>query len=160
MSNNYWEDEEDDTLTPAEQGQSLNDNDLVRQLRKADRAKEKRIKELESELVGFKKVQSERTIKEILEQEGVKPSAAKYILKDIESDITPDAVKNWLRDNGEDFGWQPAAASKISDEDREAIRKQDQITQGAITPDRGEDLEMRIDQATSPEELRRLLFSE
>lgn len=159
MSNNYWEDEDDDTLTTPEQGLSSNDNDLVRQLRKADRAKEKRIKELESELVGFKKVQSERTIKEILEQEGVKPSAAKYILKDIEN-VTPDSIKEWLRDNGEDFGWQPATASKVSDEDRAAISKQDRITQGAITPDRGEDLEMRIDQASSPEELRRILYSE
>ncbi len=158
MSNNYWEDEDDDTTTDANYGQQ-NDNDLVRQLRKADRAKEKRIKELESELVGFKKVQSERTVKEILEKEGVKPSAAKYILKDIDN-VTPEAIKDWLHDNGEDFGWQPVAASKVSEEDRAAISQQDRITQGATTPDRGEDLEMRIDQASSPEELRRILYSE
>ena len=159
MSNNYWEDEDDDTTTDANYGQQ-NDNDLVRQLRKADRAKEKRIKELESELVGFKKVQSERTVREILEKVGVKPSAAKYILKYLESDITPESVKDWLRENGDDFGWQPQAASKVSDEERQALSQQDKITQGAITPDRGEDLEMRIDQATSPDELRRILYSE
>jgi hypothetical protein len=39
------------------------------------------------------------------------------------------------------------------------MRQQDSVTQGAITPDRGQDLEMKIDAATSAEELRAILYS-
>jgi hypothetical protein len=46
-----------------------------------------------------------------------------------------------------------------SEENRAAIRKQDNLTAGAITPDRAEDMEMRIDQAQSAEELQRILYS-
>jgi len=160
MSNNYWDDEEDDFDMEVEQ-QEPTGNDLIKKLRKADRAKEKRIKELEAELGGFKKQTVERTVKEILEQEGVKPSLAKYILKDLDSDVSSDSVKNWLIENGEDFGYEPSReASRISDEDRQELRNQDSLTQGAITPDRAQDLEMRIANASSQEELERILYSQ
>ena len=159
MSNNYWDDEEDDFDTEVEVEPT--GNDLIKKLRKADRAKEKRIKELEAELGGFKKQTTERTVKEILEQEGVKPSLAKYILKDLDSDVSADSVKNWLLENGEDFGYEPSRdASRMSDEDRQELRNQDSLTQGALTPDRAQDLEMRIANATSSEELERILYSQ
>lgn len=159
MSNNYWEDEDEDFDMETEQDNS--GNDLLKKLRKADRAKEKRIKELEAELGGFKKQNSERTVKEILEQEGVKPSLAKYVLKDLDSDISADSVKNWLIQNAEDFGYEPnREASKISDVDRTELRNQDSLTEGALTPDRAQDIEMRIANATSQEELDRILFSQ
>lgn len=136
-------------------------NDLLKKLRKADRAKEKRIKELEAELGSFRKQNSERTVKEILEQEGVKPSLAKYVLKDLDTDVSADSVKNWLIQNAEDFGYEPnREASKISDVDRAELRNQDSLTEGALTPDRAQDLEMRIANAASQEELERILFSQ
>lgn len=158
MSNEYWDDE-DDFDTEVETDNS--GNDLLKKLRKADRAKEKRIKELEAELGNFRKINTERTVKEILEQEGVKPSLAKYILKDLESDVSADSVKNWLLQNAEDFGYEPNKdASKLSDEDRRELRNQDSLTQGALTPDRAQDLEMRIANAQSQEELERILYSQ
>jgi hypothetical protein len=159
MSNNYWEDDEDDFDTEVETDNG--GNDLLKKLRKADRAKEKRIKELEAELGSFRKINTERTVKEILEQEGVKPSLVKYILKDLDSDVSADSVRNWLHENGEDFGYQSnREASKISDEDRQALSGQDSITEGALTPDRAQDLEMRIANAANQEELERILFSQ
>jgi hypothetical protein len=159
MSNNYWEDDEDDFDTEVETDNG--GNDLLKKLRKADRAKEKRIKELEAELGSFRKINTERTVKEILEQEGVKPSLVKYILKDLDSDVSADSVRNWLQENGEDFGYQSnREASKISDEDRQALSGQDSITEGALTPDRAQDLEMRIANAANQEELERILFSQ
>lgn len=159
MSNNYWEDEDEDFDMETEQDNT--GNDLLKKLRKADRAKEKRIKELEAELGGFKKQNSERTVKEILEQEGVKPSLAKYVLKDLDTDISADSVKNWLIQNAEDFGYEPnREASKISDADRTELRNQDSLTEGALTPDRAQDIEMRIANAASQEELERILFSQ
>lgn len=159
MSNNYWEDEDEDFDTEVESDNS--GNDLLKKLRKADRAKEKRIKELEAELGSFKKINTERTVKELLEKEGVKPSLAKYILKDLDSDVSADSVKNWLLENAEDFGYEPnREASKISDEDRAALSGQDSLTEGALTPDRAQDLEMRIANAASQEELERILYSQ
>lgn len=159
MSNNYWEDEDEDFDTEVETQDS--GNDLLKKLRKADRAKEKRIKELEAELGSFRKINTERTVKELLEKEGVKPSLAKYILKDLDSDVSADSVKNWLLENAEDFGYEPnREASKISDEDRAALSGQDSLTEGALTPDRAQDLEMRIANAASQEELERILYSQ
>lgn len=159
MSNEYW-DEEDDFDNEVEQ-QEPTGNDLLKKLRKSDRAKEKRIKELEAELGGFRKQNSERTVREILEQEGVKPSLAKYVLKDLDSEVSADSVKNWLLENAEDFGYEPnKEASRISESDRRELRTQDSLTEGAITPDRAQDLEMRIENAASAEELQRILYSQ
>ena len=155
MSNNYWdeEDEDDTTITGQE-----SDNDLQKKLRKKIRADEKRIKDLEEQLSGFAKVEKERSVKEVLEKQGVNPKAARLILKDLD-EVTPESVTNWLEENGDLFGYNPAEGTPENDGNREALRKQDAVTQGAITPDRAEDLAMRIDQAQSQEELNRILFS-
>jgi len=157
MSNNYWdeEDEDDTTITGNE-----TENDLQKKLRKKIRADEKRIKELEEKLGSFTKIDKERTVKEVLEKQGVNAKAARLILKDLE-DVNEESVNTWLEENGDLFGYSPTEASPAnSEENRAAIRKQDNLTAGALTPDRGEDMEMRIDQAQSAEELQRILYSQ
>jgi len=157
MSNNYWdeEDDNDDVITGTE-----TESDLQKKLRKKIRADEKRIKELEEKLGNYTKVDKERTVKEVLEKQGVNPKAARLALKDLE-DVTEESVMNWLDENGDLFNYSPAEGTPaISEENRAAIRKQDNLTAGALTPDRAEDLEMRMDQANSPEELRRILYSQ
>jgi hypothetical protein len=158
MSNNYWDDEEDDLDTQDLGGQDVG-NDLVRKLRKSDRSKEKRIKELEEQLNGYVKKERESSIKEVLEKQGVNPKAARLILKDLD-EVTPEAVNNWLEDNGDLFGFTKQVEAPEVDGNREELRKQNAVTQGAITPDRAEDMEMRIDTASSREELDRLLWSQ
>ena len=158
MSNNYWDDEDDDL--DAEYGAPTNDNDLLKKLRKAKRADEKRIKELTEQLEGLSKVQRERTVKEVLEKKGVNPKATRLILKDLD-DITEDSVNNWLEDNGDLFGIEVTKeAPNVSSEERMALSQQDSIAQGAKTPDRGEDIAMQIENAQSAEELQRIIFSE
>jgi hypothetical protein len=44
--------------------------------------------------------------------------------------------------------------------DRAALRQQDVVTQGAYTPDRAEDLNLRLDNAESAEEIISLLRSQ
>jgi hypothetical protein len=51
-------------------------------------------------------------------------------------------------------------APAVSDIDRAALRQQDTITQGAITPDRAENLEQRLNNAESAEEILSLLRSQ
>ncbi len=75
MSNNYWDDEDD-----LDNENNLTGDDLVKKLRKAKRADEKRIKELTEQLETLSKSQRERLVKEVLEAKGVNPKAARLIL--------------------------------------------------------------------------------
>jgi hypothetical protein len=157
MSNNYWDDEDDDQDTTEQFGDS---SDLVKKLRKAKRADERRIKELTEQLEGLSKVQRERVVKEVLEKKGVNAKAARLVLKDLD-DVNEETVSNWLEDNADLFGIkvdQPEQA--ISEQDRAALRQQDIVTQIAYTPDRAENLEQRINNASSAEEIISLLHSQ
>jgi len=158
MSNNYWDEDEDDLDT--ESDTQLDGSDLLKKLRKAKRADEKRIKELTEQLEGFSKEQRERTVKEVLEKKGVNPKAVRLILKDLDT-VNEESVNNWLDDNGDLFGLtQSQEASKVSDDDRAALRQQDVVTQGALTPDKAEDLNTRLNNAESAEEILSLLRSQ
>jgi len=55
MSNNYWDEDEDDLDT--DNNVQLDGSDLLKKLRKAKRNDEKRIKELTEQLEGLSKVQ-------------------------------------------------------------------------------------------------------
>jgi hypothetical protein len=157
MSNNYWDEDEDELDTEITGNES--GSDLLKKLRKAKRADEKRIKELTEQLEGFSKQQRERTVKEVLEQKGVNPKAVRLILKDLD-EVNEESVNNWLEDNGDLFGLTTTQdAPNANDVDRAALRQQDSVTQGAITPDRAENLEQRLANAESAEEILSLLRS-
>jgi len=158
MSNNYWEDEDEDLDT--DQGFSGDGSDLIKKLRKAKRADEKRIKELTEQLEGLSKVQRERTVKEVLEKKGVNAKAARLILKDID-DVNEETVSNWLDDNADLFGIKVQKdEANMPEQDRAALRQQDVLTQGAFTPDRMEELNSRIDNADSMDALLDVLRSQ
>jgi hypothetical protein len=138
----------------------MDGSDLLKKLRKAKRNDEKRIKELTEQLDSLSKVQRERTVKEVLEKKGVNPKAVRLILKDID-EVSEESVNNWLEDNGDLFGLtQQEEAPKVNEMDRAALRQQDVVTQGAYTPDRAEDLNLRLDNAESAEEIISLLRSQ
>ena len=63
MSNFEYEDDDDDFTTPV----VSQDNDLIKQLRKANKQKEKELAELRSQFDGLSKAQRERAIKDVLE---------------------------------------------------------------------------------------------
>ena len=154
MSNNYWEDEDDDLDT--DNGTQLDGSDLLKKLRKAKRNDEKRIKELTEQLEGLSKVQRERTVKEVLEKKGVNPKAQRLILKDLE-DISEESVNTWLDDNGDLFGLTKPEVNPEQEINRAALRQQDILTQNSLTPDRAEDLESKISNAQSAEEILSIL---
>jgi hypothetical protein len=153
MSNNYWDDEDDDQDTPEQQ---LSGDDLVKKLRKAKRADEKRIKELSEQLEGFLKEKRERTVAEVLAKKGVNAKAARLILKDVD-DANEESIDSWLRDNGDLIGYKPQTEAEEKQQDLAALRQQDIITQGGIAPDKAVDLETRMDNAGSMDELISLL---
>ena len=157
MSNNYWDEEDDDFDTNEYAGDG---GDLLKKLRKAKRADEKRIKELTEQLETLSKGQRERTVKEVLEKKGVNPKATRLILKDLD-EVSEESVNSWLDDNADLFGIDVAKeAPAASEMDRAALRQQDVITQGALTPDRAEDLNLRMDQADSMEDFLNILRSQ
>ena len=157
MSNNYWDEDEDDLDTDNEV--QMDGSDLLKKLRKAKRNDEKRIKELTEQLEGLSKSQRERTVKEVLEQKGVNPKAQRLILKDLD-DITEESVNNWLEDNGDLFGLTQPEVNEEKELNRAALRQQDVVTQLGTSPDRAEDLLSRINNATSAEELNSILYSQ
>ena len=157
MSNNYWDEDEDDDTTETETFTG-DGSDLLKKLRKAKRADEKRIKELTEQLEGYSKKQRESIVREVLEKKGVNLKAARLALKDLD-EVTEESVSNWLDDNGDLFGYAGSKDAPTG-EDMEALRRQDSSVMGANAPDRGQDLEMRIANAKSEDELRAILNSQ
>ena len=157
MSNNYWDEDEDDQDTDNEV--QMDGSDLLKKLRKAKRNDEKRIKELTEQLEGLSKSQRERTVKEVLEKKGVNLKAQRLILKDLD-DITEESVNNWLEDNADLFGLVQPEVNPEQEINRAALRQQDIVTQLGMTPDRAEDLLMRINNAASAEELTQIIYSQ
>ena len=157
MSNNYWDEDEDDLDTDNEV--QMDGSDLLKKLRKAKRNDEKRIKELTEQLEGFSKSQRERVVKEVLEKKGVNPKAQRLILKDLD-DITEESVNNWLDDNGDLFGLAQPEVNEERELNRAVLRQQDMVTQLGMTPDRADDLLNRINNAETAEELQAIIYSQ
>jgi hypothetical protein len=158
MATNDWDDDDDFDLEDG--GTQSNDgSDLLKKLRKAKRADEKRIKELTEQLEGLSKAQRERTVKEVLNQTGVNPKAARLILKDLD-EVSEEAVYNWLEDNADLLGLQVQKEENPQQQaDLAALRQQDIVTQGATTPDKQMDAMQRINDAATPEEIIAMIQS-
>ncbi len=127
-SNDNWEDNDD--LDVFETGND--ETNGIKDLRKAKRADEKRIKELTEKLEMFERQQRESTIKSVLESKGVNSKAARLVLKDLD-EVSEESVNNWLRDNGDLIGY-----TQQEEEQKPNVRefsRQDSATQFAATPD-------------------------
>ena len=154
--NNYWE--EDNLENELNRSQFSNGDDGIANLRKAKRADERRIKELEEQLAKFSRESNERTVREILESKGVNTKAARLVLKDLDT-INEDAVSNWLIENGDLIGYTPNQEKPVDTENLRALQQQDSATQSADTPAYSEDLERALANATSEEEIMSIIKS-
>jgi hypothetical protein len=90
MSNYDYEDDDDFTT------EDTTSNDLVKQLRKAAKQKDKELQELRAQFEGLNKAQRERAIKDALASRGVNSKIASFIPQDI--DPTEESVSKWLED--------------------------------------------------------------
>jgi len=155
MSNNYWDEEDEDQDTEVD----LTGDDLVKKLRKAKRADEKRIKELTEQLESFTKERRERTVKEVLEKKGINAKASRLILKDLD-DVTEESLDGWLQENGDLIGYQPQVKDEQKEQNLAALRQQDVLTQSGVSPERADELAMKLDNAQSADELLAFLRSQ
>jgi len=160
MSNNRdintdWEDDDDDLdYVPSFDS----DTDLVKKLRKANRLQEKKIKDLETNLGSLTKAQRERIIKDTFASKGVNAKIATFVPADLEA--SEDAISAWLDEHGDVFGVQAPQKTELSQQDIANLRQMDAVTQNTLSPDKAEDLAMRIANAASAEELNAILYSQ
>jgi hypothetical protein len=155
MSNFEYEDEDDDFTTP-----DSGSNDLVKQLRKAAKQKDKELQELRSQFESLNKAQRERAVKDALEARGVNSKIAKFIPADI--DPTEESLSKWLDENGDVFGFQATPTNtqpNVDPADIAAYKRMNQATEQGLTPDSSEDLLQKILATQTPEELANLLNS-
>jgi hypothetical protein len=129
-NNNNWDNDDDLDMYNEVSGDETNG---IKDLRKAKRADEKRIKELTEKLEAFERQQKESTVKSVLESKGVNSKAARLILKDLD-EVSEDSVTNWLRENGDIVGYTEAVQEESKPNVREFTR-QDGATKFAATPD-------------------------
>jgi hypothetical protein len=146
----------DDDTTADEYG-----SDLVRELRKANKAKEKQLRELQDQLVSIQKQSRERTVKDVLTSRGLNPKIAAFIPADI--DPSEEAVASWVEQYADIFGGTAAApAAESTPEEIANLSALGQINavQQSATPLGGDpkQIESLIRGAQSPEELNRLLY--
>ena len=151
MSNNDYED--DDFL---EEETQPKENDLVKQLRKANKQKEKELAELKSQFENLSKTQRERAIKDVLEARGVNSKIAKFIPQDL--DPTEESLSKWLSDNGDVFGVQQATTqSAVDPQQAAAYKKMNKAVDAGLTPDSNDDLLKKILNTQTKEELDEVL---
>ena len=146
MSNYDYEDDDDfDTESSS--------NDLVKQLRKAAKQKDKELAELRSQFDGLNKAQRERSIKDALERRGVNQKIASFIPQDI--DPTEESVSKWLEDYADVFGIELGQnqTTNVDPADIAAYKKMTGTADAGLSPERGADVMSRLMNANSKEEL-------
>jgi len=165
MSNNNqdWLDEEDfdlddDDMEETTNTRGRNNDDVLKKVRRAERSKDKQLKELQSELEALRKFQRETTISQVLTEKGINPKVAKFIPSDI--DLSSDGINNWLTENGDLFGVaSPKQQNTVDDNDLAVFRQISEATSGALSPDDVNDVFSSIDNAQSQEELLNILYA-
>ena len=147
MSNYEYEDEDDDITTDSS-------NDLVKQLRKAAKQKDKELQELRSQFDNLSKGQRERAIKDLLASRGVNSKIASFIPQDI--DPTEESLSKWLDDNGDVFGiesGQTQATPNVDPNDAAAYKRMTNSADSGASPEHNGDIMQKLMNANSKEEL-------
>ena len=147
MSNFDYEDEDDDFTQESNQN-----NDLVKQSRKANKQKEKELAELKAQFDGVSKAQRERAIKDVLEARGVNKKVASFIPSDI--DPTEESLSKWLTEYGDVFGITAEPTQDVVDPAQAAAyKKMNSAVDNGLTPDSSDDMLRKILNTNSKEEL-------
>jgi hypothetical protein len=82
----------------------------------------------------------------------------KFVPQDL--DASEEAISSWLEENAEVFGYQVEPENKVNERDIASLRQMDAVTQGAISPDRANSIEMQIENASSEDEILSILRSQ
>ena len=147
MSNYDYEDDDDFDTNDSS-------NDLVKQLRKASKQKDKELNELRSQFESLSKGQRERSIKDALASRGINPKIASFIPQDI--DPTEESVSKWLEDYADVFGiesGQTQATPNVNPNDAAAYKRMTNSADSGASPEHNGDIMQKLMNANSREEL-------
>ena len=151
MSNYDYED--DDFDTPSNDG-----GDLVKQLRKATKAKDKELAELKAQYESLAKANRERAIKDALASRGVNSKIAAFIPQDI--DPTEESVSKWLENYADVFGVETQATQATPNVDPKqaaAYQRMTNAVEQGVTPEFQADIHRKLLNANSREELDEII---
>ena len=149
MSNYDYEDDDFDTDTS---------NDLVKQLRKATKAKDKELAELKAQYESLAKANRERAIKDALASRGVNSKIASFIPQDI--DPTEESVSKWLEDYADVFGVETQATQATPNVDPKqaaAYQRMTNAVEQGVTPEFQAQIHQKLMNANSREELDEII---
>ena len=147
MSNYDYEDDDDFDTNDSS-------NDLVKQLRKASKQKDKELNELRAQFESLSKGQRERAIKDALAARGVNGKIAAFIPQDI--DPTEESVSKWLEDYADVFGIetsQTQATPNVNPNDAAAYKRMTNSADSGVSPEHNGDIMQKLMNANSKEEL-------
>ena len=151
MSNYDYED--DDFDTPSNDG-----NDLVKQLRKATKQKDKELAELKSQYEALAKANRDRAIKDALSSRGVNSKIASFIPQDI--DPTEESVSKWLEDYADVFGVQTQAnqaTPNVDPRQAAAYQRMTNAVEQGNTPEFQAEVHKKLMNASTREELDEII---
>jgi hypothetical protein len=146
MSNYDYEDDDFDTDSSG--------NDLVKQLRKATKQKDKELAEMKAQFETLNKAQRDRAIKDALASRGVNSKIAAFIPQDI--DPTEESVSKWLEDYSDVFGIesnQTQATPNVNPADAAAYKRMTNTVETGSSPEHNDNIMQRLMNANSREEL-------
>jgi hypothetical protein len=129
-------------------------NDLVKQLRKATKQKDKELSELKAQFESLNKTQRERAIKDALASRGVNSKIAAFIPQDI--DPTEESVSKWLEDYADVFGYesnQTQATPNVNPADAAAYKRMTNTVETGVSPEHNDNIMQKLMNANSREEL-------
>ena len=129
-------------------------NDLVKQLRKATKQKDKELSELKAQFESLNKAQRERAIKDALASRGVNSKIAAFIPQDI--DPTEESVPKWLEDYADVFGYesnQTQATPNVNPADAAAYKRMTNTVETGVSPEHNDNIMQKLMNANSREEL-------
>jgi hypothetical protein len=146
MSNYDYEDDDDFTFDDSS-------NDLVKQLRKAAKQKDRELQELRSQFEGLNQMQRDRAIKDALASRGVNSKIASFIPQDI--DPTEESVSKWLEDYADVFGIEVSQTQSpnINPNDAAAYKRMTNSADSGVSPEHNGDIMQKLMNANSKEEL-------
>jgi hypothetical protein len=147
MSNYEYEDDDDDFTNDSS-------NDLVKQLRKAAKQKDKELQELRSQFENLSKGQRERAIKDVLATRGINGKIASFIPQDI--DPTEESLSKWLDDYADVFGFeasQPQATPNVDPAQAAAYKRMTNTADSGSAPEHNADIMQKLLNTNSREEL-------
>ena len=146
MSNYDYEDDDFDTEDTS--------NDLVKQLRKATKQKDKELAELKAQFENLNKAQRERAIKDALASRGVNGKIAAFIPQDI--DPTEESVSKWLEDYADVFGYESSqnqATPNVDPAQAAAYKRMTNTVETGVSPEHNDNIMQKLMNANSREEL-------